>query len=217
VSGKCPVVVDNFQQDPGTVPWHELATQAGIHSAAIFPIFEEDQVVGTFNLYAAENAFFNADIRSLLEEMTSDIAFATLNYRRNEEHRLGHQRLEESSRQLAQINNQMRLLLESTGEGIYGVDTQGRCTFINQAAVDMFGYTREEMLGHSMHELTHHSYEDGAAYPLEACAVYLAFTSGEPQQMKDEVFWRKNNSHFPVDYSTYPIHERGVVTGAVTV
>lgn len=116
---------------------------------------------------------------------------------------------------LRQNQNRISMLLESTGEGIYGVDLQGWCTFINQAAARMLGYRSEEMLGKSVHELVHHRYPDGSLYPVEECRIYQAFRTGQGCQVDDEVLWRRDGTAFPVRYSSYPLVEQDKITGAV--
>lgn len=107
------------------------------------------------------------------------------------------------------------LLLESTGEGIYGVDLEGRCTFINKAGATMLGYEPDELLGRNMHELIHHHRLDGSPYPCEECRIYAAFQSGEGCHVEDEVMWRKGGTALPVEYSSFPVSEHGIITGAV--
>ncbi|MGC4396944.1 PAS domain-containing sensor histidine kinase [Hydrogenophaga sp. T2] len=107
------------------------------------------------------------------------------------------------------------LLLASTGEGVFGVDLDGLCVFINHAGARMIGYRPEELLGCNMHELTHHSHADGAAYPVEDCPIFNAFRGGEPCRIDTEVFWRRDGSAFPVEYSSHPIVDGGAVRGAV--
>ena len=121
-------------------------------------------------------------------------------------------RMEEEKLQLAE---HMKLLLESTDEGIHGIDLQGTCTFVNRSAAQMLGYDPEELLGKHMHETHHHSYEDGSPYPVEACPIYQAFRAGRGVRVDDEVFWRRDGSSFPVEYSSYPVVEDGVVTGSI--
>src|SRR6516162_7759491 len=69
------------------------------------------------------------------------------------------------------VTEQMRLLLDSTGQGIFGIDAEGNCTFINRATCEMIGYRTEEALGRNMHELVHHHKPDGSPYPVEQCPV----------------------------------------------
>ncbi len=117
--------------------------------------------------------------------------------------------------ELPGVVNHQAALLDSTGEGIYGVDLEGRCTFINRAASEMLGYRPDEILGRNMHELAHHHYSDGRPYPMEECRIFHAFRHAEGIRMTDEVLWRRNGESFPVEYSSYPITENGQITGAI--
>ncbi len=109
----------------------------------------------------------------------------------------------------------LALLLESTGEGIFGVDMSGACTFVNRAACEMLGWRTEEVLGRNMHALIHHSHADGRHYPECECPIFNAFRRGQPCRIDDEVIWRADGSAFPAEYSSHPIIEGGVVQGAV--
>ena len=124
------------------------------------------------------------------------------------------QRAEEVRQQLAKDR---LLLLESTGEGIYGLDRQGRCTFINSAASRMLGYSPDELLCQDMHERIHHSLRDGATYPRRRCHIHETLADGTGRKIDDEVYWRKDGTSFPVEYSSFPVIEQGQVTGAVVV
>lgn len=106
-------------------------------------------------------------------------------------------------------------LLESTGEGVFGIDMNGRCTFINRAGAQQLGYAPADMLGKNMHELAHHSHADGAHYPEQLCPIFNAFRMALPCRIDTELFWRRNGSAFAVEYSSYPIVDGGVVQGAV--
>jgi PAS domain S-box-containing protein len=110
---------------------------------------------------------------------------------------------------------QLGLLLESTGEGIFGIDMEGHCTFINRAGARMLGYQAEEVLGLNMHHLTHHSHADGSHYPDTECPIFNAFRKGLSCRIDSEVFWRRDRSAFPVEYSSHPIIDQDVVRGAV--
>ena len=115
------------------------------------------------------------------------------------------------------LSRERLLLLESTGEGIYGIDRQGRCTFINQAASRMLGYEASEIIGKNIHEVTHHTKADGSPYPLHECPVYLISHSGEAVQAVREMFWRKDGTPVHVEYSAHPIRDTDVVTGTVVI
>src|SRR5689334_17609584 len=106
-------------------------------------------------------------------------------------------------------------LLESTNEGLYGIDLEGRCTFLNRAGARMLGFTRYEVLGRNMHRLVHHSREDRSPYPQEECPVTRAFKTGQAIRVEHEVLWRKDGTSFPAEYSASPIVQNGVTRGAV--
>jgi PAS domain S-box-containing protein len=110
-------------------------------------------------------------------------------------------------------------LLESTGEGIFGIDTAGRCTFINRAGAALLGHAPADVLGLNMHELAHHTHVDGAQhgehYPEHLCPIFNAFRQALPCRIDTEHFWRKDGSAFAVEYSSYPIVEGDIVQGAV--
>jgi PAS domain S-box-containing protein len=110
-----------------------------------------------------------------------------------------------------------KLILESVGEGIYGLDSDGRTTFINPAAVKMTGFSAEEMIGNCQHQLVHHSRADGTPYPQEKCHIYAAFRRGKAYQTSEEVFWRKDGTSFPVEYISTPIWNNMKLLGAVVV
>jgi PAS domain S-box-containing protein len=109
----------------------------------------------------------------------------------------------------------LNLLLDSTGEGIFGIDMEGRCTFVNRAAGQTLGWRTEEVLGRNMHELIHHSHADGRHYPECDCPIFNAFRRGLPCRIDDEVLWRADGTSFPAEYSSYPVLEGGQLRGAV--
>ncbi|WP_226587440.1 hybrid sensor histidine kinase/response regulator [Microseira wollei] len=117
--------------------------------------------------------------------------------------------------EIAMLNHQKSLILQSAGEGIYGVNREGETTFINPVAAKMLGYEQSELIGEPMHSLLHHSKADGTDYPLEECPVYKSLKDGTIHHITNEVFWRKNGSSFPVEYVSTPIQEQGEIVGAV--
>lgn len=124
---------------------------------------------------------------------------------------------EESERFFRDVARDNRLILEAAGEGIYGVNAEGKTSFVNPAAAAMLGWNAEDLMGKAMHETVHHSHSDGSHYHNHDCPIYAAFRDGAVHQVSDEVFWRKDGSFFFVEYTSTPIHDRGVVVGAVIV
>ena len=110
----------------------------------------------------------------------------------------------------------LSLLLDSTGEGIFGIDMDGRCTFVNRAACQTLGWRTEAVLGRNMHGLIHHSHADGRHYPECDCPIFNAFRQGLPCRIDEEVLWRADGTSFPAEYSSYPVIDPGgQVRGAV--
>ncbi len=107
-------------------------------------------------------------------------------------------------------------LLDSAGEGIWGVDLDGNCTFVNRAALAMLGYeSAQELIGENMHERIHHHYPDGREYPAEDCSVYKVFWNNSPFSNQLDHVFRKDGSFFYAEMSAQPIVHEGMVRGAV--
>ena len=109
------------------------------------------------------------------------------------------------------------LLLDSTGEGIYGISKDDRCMFINKSAGKMLGYAPEEVIGKNTHELFHNRHKDGSPYPEDECPSVRTMKYGQSYRISDEVFWRRDGVSFPVEYSSYPIVDKGVIDGCVII
>ena len=106
-------------------------------------------------------------------------------------------------------------LLDSAGEGIWGVDLQGDCTFVNRAAQRMLGFTAEELVGRNMHEMVHHHFPDGRIYPREECIIYKVFWHNQPfSNLVDHIFC-KDGTMFWAEMSAQPIVVEEQVRGAV--
>jgi len=119
--------------------------------------------------------------------------------------------------ELAKIYTENQLILQSAGEGVYGLCCEGKTTFVNPAAAAMLGYEIDELKGKPMHSLLHHTHADGTEYPNKECPIYAAFKDGAVHHVDDEIFWRKDGSSFPVEYTSTPIKQDGKLLGAVVV
>ena len=116
---------------------------------------------------------------------------------------------------LRESEDKLRLLLDSTGEAIYGIDLEHRCTFCNPACLRTLGYKHvDEVLGKNVHDLIHHHRADGTLFPAEECRIHH-FHTGEGAHAEDELFWRANGTGFPVEYWSHPQRKGQEVVGAV--
>jgi PAS domain S-box-containing protein len=121
-----------------------------------------------------------------------------------------------AEQELAQLSQQNRLILDAAGEGIYGLDIDGKCTFANPVALQLLGLRAAELVGRQSHELFHYKKPDGSPYPEEECPVHLAHKRGAPYHGTD-LYWRKDGNSFPVEFITTPMWNAGKITGAVVV
>ena len=119
--------------------------------------------------------------------------------------------------ELSQLQAQHQKILDSAGEGIYGLDRDGRITFINAAATATLGWKLEDVVGQTAHDVHHHSHADGSPYPSDECPIHAAIYDGEVHRVADEVFWHVDGTCVPVEYTATPIFDDGEPTGAVVV
>ena len=118
---------------------------------------------------------------------------------------------------LREEQQQNELILGSAGEGIFGLDTEGKVTFCNSAATSLLGYGPDELIGTFMHDAVHYAHADGSDYRSADCPMSAAFRDGVSHQIDDEVLWRKDGTAFPVEYSATPIGHGEHPVGAVVV
>ncbi|MDD4912104.1 MAG: EAL domain-containing protein [Sideroxydans sp.] len=110
----------------------------------------------------------------------------------------------------------LQRMMDSITEGMYGVDTEGNCTFVNKAFLTILGFEKaEEVLGQHIHTLIHHSHTDGRSYPANECIMYQAFKINHSVNSDKEVFWRKDGVAVPVEYWSHPILKDDEIIGAV--
>lgn len=123
-----------------------------------------------------------------------------------------------AERDMATLQRRTESILNAVGEGIYGLDAEGAATFVNPAAERMTGWSAQETIGKQIHYMHHHSRLDGTPYPHQECPIYHAISDGEVHHdVADEVFWHRNGTPFPVEYTSTPIYEGERLTGAVVV
>ena len=120
--------------------------------------------------------------------------------------------------EVERLRRQNELILNFAGEGILGVDVEGKITFVNPAAARLVGWEVAEMIGKCHHDLVHHTRIGGSTYPQEECPISAVFRDGKVRRAENEVFWRQDGTNFPVEYTSTPIrNERGELLGAAVV
>jgi PAS domain S-box-containing protein len=204
-AGREPLIISDTSQHPVTSQM-DITQDLNIKSFLGVPIFlKNGELFG--NLYALDIKFYtfsNEEI-TLMETMAKFLSYVIELDESNERMKNDYERL----------SHQYELILNSIDEGIYGLDIEGKTTFLNQATVKMTGFQEEEMLGMHQHSILHHSRADGVIYPADECPILLSIKQGTIQHVTDEVFWRKDGSFFLVEYVSTPIFEKGEIIGGV--
>jgi len=182
-----------------------LGASAPVQATA-WPLLSKDQLLGVLEVATLRG--LTAQEQTLLDEVlpVAGISLEVL------EHNL---RTRDLLDQVRASEERARLILESSAEGIFGTDVEGRVTFVNPAACQMLGFSAEELIGQPCHAALHHHRPDGSEYLQEECPMYAAYTEGKPSRIDDEFLWRKDGSGFPVEYGATPIAKDGVVIGSV--
>ena len=116
---------------------------------------------------------------------------------------------------LKQLIYQHQLILDAAGEGIVGLDLEGKITFANPFALKTTGYDIKELIEQELHKLVHYKKPDGTPYPREECPSYETLKNGIPKNIRNDVFFKKDGTSFPVRYTSTPIREQDKIVGAV--
>jgi PAS domain S-box-containing protein len=201
-TSKKPSWIENIFNDDN-FPRAKLGAEAKIQSGAGFPVLLNNKVIAILE-------FFDLNIKLLDKAMLGVFNVLAEQMSRIFEKKIATDNLEESERR-------NRLLLESAGEGIYGLDLDGVTTFVNPAALTMLGYSAQELIGHKMHPTVHYAYPDGKKYPKEKCPMYAAYKDGKIHRVTNEVLWRKDGTPLWVEYISSPVYQKNKITGAVVI
>lgn len=202
-------VCNDMVNDPRLDAWKASYSRRGYRSVGAFPIVVEGRVPWVLFLLAGEVDYFQSDEIELLTAVQKDLSFAVEAALREEKRRLAEAALGAAQRQ-------QKLILESVGEGIHGLDATGRIVFENPSAAAMFGWHEAEMVGQDAHALIHHHRADGRDYPVGECPIYQTLRDGKTRRIEGEIFFRKDGSSFPVEYTSSPVRdETGAISGVV--
>ena len=202
------IAVNDSTNDSRVSP--RMRDMFNVHACVVSPLIADSKTIGVLMTISHDTGqrYSSRDI-TLLEGLAQEAALA-INTARLKELR---SQAEEAE---AEREKQVRLLLDSTAEAIYGVDLEGICTFVNPACVQMLGYQAEEdLLGKNMHDLIHHTVPDGTHYAKEDCLVRNATLAGTSSHVDNEVHWRADGSSFPVEYWSHPIRRDDEIIGTV--
>lgn len=207
----------------------ELAQALGSHFAIAVHQYQLYQQVRTLNLSLQQDieerkqvekkiSALNAELEQRVQERTAELRRANkrlVEEIKERERALRERRVAQTS--LERLSRQSELILNSAGEGIYGLNAVGKITFVNPAAARMLGYEVEELINRFMHEVVKHSQADGVRYFFEENPIYKTLQDGTVQHITDDIFYRRDGKKIPVEYVSTPIREKSLIVGAVVI
>ena len=185
------------------VPFKKLSSLVrkllSLKTIVFLPLAVENYKIGTLAFpYKEKISPHNIHRMEIIAEQLTEIFFRKL-----------------AEENVKKLHREQKLILDSMGEGIFGLDTEGQHTFVNPAAAVMLGYSPEEMLGKQSHPLFHHTKTDGSPCLEGECHIYRTYNNGDNIYQGNTDFWRKDGSSFPVLYSSAAIEKKGKRIGAV--
>ena len=163
---------------------------------------------GRFYLHGKEGQLCIVAYRNKLLQLPEDAPFVL-------SHGIDITEQTHAEEELNALTRQRQSILDSVGDGIWGMDLEGRVTFINRSGAEMLGYAPQELLGQNIHALIHHQRADGTPYSAEESPLSGSLKHEAPLHVNDDTFWRKDGKALPVDYVACPLVENGVADGVV--
>ena len=196
-----PHLTNQVQEDP-EVHNQEWAKREGMVSFAGYPLMVQEKLVGVLGMFS--------------RHPLTEVAIKTMANIANEVSLVIIQK--QGEQQIHHLQKIQHRILDSIQEGIYGLDREGNTTFVNNAASQLLGWQADELIGRCQHERIHHTKPNGSPYPREDCPIYAAFRDGKVHRITNEVFWRKDGTCLPVEYTSSPLcSDDGELEGAVVV
>ena len=197
------LIINDSANNPIMSPWRTVALNYGWNSLACFPIIQHGDTYAVFSMYHSDGNFFDDEVVALITTLINNVSYAL-------------ERID-ATQELISSEARNRLLLESSPNGICGVDSQGRSSFVNPAAANMLGYTPAELMGISIHKLIHYRHADGSPYPESECPIVSTAKDGLVRHIEKDLFYRKDGTRFSVEYTTHPIYQDNRLLGAMVV
>ena len=183
-------------------PRAQPAIDIGVRAAFGFPVLVGEEAVAVLEFFSPRPAPPDDSLLAVMTQVGTQLG-------RVVERRRG-------AEQLERLGRHNQLLLDSAGEGIYGLDSEGTTTFVNPAASRMLGWSAEELHGKPIHAVVHPKPTgEEAPHPLARCWLHRTVAAGTPRSADDDVFFRRDGTSFPVEYIITPILEVDEVAGAV--
>ena len=194
----------------------KTAWEEGQQSALLVPLFGRNKIIGGLSALGKKGggSFSQHDL-DLLNMFANQVSTAIENAILFQQVKMEIEERRQAEENYRQISHQQELILNSAGEGIFGLDMEGNVTFINPAAARILEWDVQELVGRNSHLTWHYLKTDGTPYPIEECVLNKLLKAGTAKTVNNEVFQKRNSVSFPVEYTSTPIIENDKLVGAV--
>lgn len=119
---------------------------------------------------------------------------------------------------LIQENNRfLQSITDTMGEGVYAVDQEGICTFINKKGLELIGYQEEEVIGKNFHNIAYHQADAGIINETANRSILMGLNKGGHYTSDNEYFFDKENIAFPISINAASIYRENEIDGYVAV
>ncbi len=125
-------------------------------------------------------------------------------------------RQKELEAQIEQERRFLQNLADTLGEGVFALDANGLCTYVNHETERLLGWSRDELLGCVWHDKVHDRRPDGSPMDKAESPMHLRLSRGEVYQSEDDLFVHRDGRLFPIAIASRPIFEDGVLIGSVS-
>ncbi|PPA71862.1 bifunctional diguanylate cyclase/phosphodiesterase [Jeotgalibacillus proteolyticus] len=222
---KKAVLIPDVSRDPR--PHQEAVERFGFKSMYVIPMVSRGEVLGTLGVVEFSGPKSYSESQQRLAESIADATASVLDNllhldQLEEIIEARTSELQEKNEILEQMNDDLRLLgrknesiLNSAGEGIYGLNGYGVITFCNPIAASLLGWEVEEMVGKHQDEIISHFNKEEMLYKEESSPIHLSLLTNEKIHSFQEKFARKDGEIIDVEYVSMPIQDNGIHNGVV--
>lgn len=198
-----PYIIHNAKTDPRTAN-HPLVKEWGVSFYAGVQLTTQNHFnIGMLCVVDFKPHLITANELKILQDLAL-ISMKIIESGATEKRYIQIQDIEKKFK-LTELQNQ--LILNSTVEGIHVIDSNGIIIVENQSAIRLLGRVEGDLLGRHAHSTIHHHHANHTEYDVGDCPIYKTLKDGKPRSVSNEVFWRKDGTCFPVEYSTSPLKD----------
>jgi diguanylate cyclase (GGDEF)-like protein/PAS domain S-box-containing protein len=194
-----PAWITDVTADPN-FPRARAARGIGVRAAFGFPVLVGDEAAAVLEFFSPTPVAPDDALLARLAHIGSQLGRVVERGR--------------ATRERERLRRRTEVLLDSAGEGVYGVDPDGKTTFANPAAARLLGWQPGDLIGRSIHDIVHGYRMEGATHDRSSCPLHALPRADAPAPVAD-VFARRDGAAFPVEYLSRPLRENGRLTGAV--